>query len=124
MVNPTNDPGIFNVSPHFRMCNIYFKSIKPLFSITPLRTSHSSNSPPGIFSTLAYLFTSKDNLFISQPLNIILTDFIAKSTIKFCHLAANFVPIQHNKAFFTSSSLLKSIGTEISLSIFNPSYKA
>jgi len=92
--------------------------------MTPLRTSHSSKSPPGIFSTLAYLLTSKDSLFISHPLNIILTDFIAKSTIRFCHLAANLVPMQHNKAFFTSSSLLKSIGTEISFSIFNPSYKA
>lgn len=92
--------------------------------MTPSKTSQSSKAPPGIFSTLAYLFTSSDNLFESHPVIIILTDFIARSTTKLFHLEANLVPIQQLKAFLTYSSLLKSIGSEISFKIFNPSYSA
>jgi len=96
----------------------------PLFNMTPSNTQLSSKLPPGIFSTFAYLFTSKDNLLISHPDMIFLTALIDKSTTKLFHLAANLVPIQHDNAFLTSSSLLKSIGVEISFKIFNPSFKA
>jgi len=47
----------------------------------------------------------------SHPERIILTDLRARSTTKLDHLAANLVPIQDYKAYLTSSSLLKSIGT-------------
>jgi hypothetical protein len=60
----------------------------------------------------------------SHPLNIILTDLIAKSISKLFHLAANLVPIQDYNAPLTSSSLEKLMGIAIYSKIFNPSLSA
>lgn len=90
----------------------------------PSKTSQSSKTPPGIFSTLAYLLTSKDNLFKSHPFMMVLTDLMARLTTRSFHLEANLVPMQQARAFLTSSSLLKSMGIEISFKILSPSFKA
>lgn len=92
-----------------------------LLTMTPSRTRQSSKRPPGIFSTLAYLLTSKVSLEGSHPERMILTDLIARSTMRLFHLAANLVPMQDWSAPLTSSSLLKLMGMAISSRILSPS---
>lgn len=95
----------------FLITLLIFGCVISLLNITPSRTTLSSKVPPGIFSTLAYLFKSRVNLLVLAALCTILTAFKLKSVIIFPHLEANLVPIQETKALLISSSLLISIGT-------------
>ena len=64
--------------------------ITSLFKTTPSNTTHSDNSPPGIFSTFAYFLISQSKT-LESLLYTIFTAFNARSLMRLSHLDANLV---------------------------------
>ncbi len=101
-----------------------FGCVMSLFSITPSRTLLSSISPPGTFSTRAYLLMSTSFLPPPTSCEIMRTAFSARLHISSDHRATNLVPIEEEMSEYIALSSCMSTGREISSMMSRASARA
>lgn len=95
-----------------------------LLSMTPSRTLLSSISPPGTFSTRAYLLVSTSVLPVPTSHDTVRTAFRARPHMRSDHLETNLVPMDEEIRPYMALSSLISIGREISSVIWRASDRA
>lgn len=88
--------------------------VMSLFTMTPSSTVLSSISPPGIFSTRAYLLMSTSCLSAPTCFDTVRTAVRARLHIMSDHLETNLVPMDEEIRPYICSSLVVSTGMETS----------
>ena len=97
-----------------RIVFLIWGCVRSLLSITPSRTQHSSSVPPGIFSTFAYLLSSRFSLLTLPPLMTTSAAWRAMSEMREPQRKANLVPMQDYRAFIKLS--LRVVSTLMAIS--------
>mmetsp|Transcript_51832 Transcript_51832/g.83656 ORF Transcript_51832/g.83656 Transcript_51832/m.83656 type:complete len:231 (+) Transcript_51832:1364-2056(+) len=84
-----------------------------LLIMTPLSTRDSSSSPPGIFSTLAYLLTSISFLPSAPSIITVVTASSARSIMSLPNRFVYLVPTHVEMIFVSESRSLRSTGNDM-----------